>query len=39
VAFTGSMSAITDRSPSSFGFPRRLGRALNALIRISRSIR
>nr|WP_147435450.1 hypothetical protein [Sinirhodobacter hankyongi] len=39
VAFTGSMSAMTDRSPSSFGFPRRLGRARKALIRIRRSIR
>ena len=33
------LSAIIDRSPSSFGFPRRLGRARKALIRISRSIR
>ncbi len=39
VAVTGSMSAMTERSPSSFGFPRRLGRARKALIRISRSIK
>jgi hypothetical protein len=43
VAFTSSLtdspSVMIDRSPSSFGFPRRFGRALMAFCRISRSIR